>query len=65
MKELYMAVTSDKYEIPIAVEESPKKLAERINIKESAILTAIALKRSGRNRGIKFLKIEVEEDIND
>ena len=61
VKNLYMAVTADKYELPIAIEDTPGKLAERINIKQSSILTAIALKRSGRNRGIKFIKIQLEE----
>lgn len=59
---LYMEVTSDKYELPVAVAESPKELAEMTNVNSSAIRSAIHhMKEPGRKRS-KYVKLEVEDE---
>ena len=59
---LYMEVTSDKYELPVAVAESPRELAEMTRTKSSIIRSAIChMKQPGRRRS-KYVKLEVEDD---
>ena len=59
---LYMEVTSDKYELPVAIAESPRELARMTNTKSNIIRSAICHgKESGRMRS-KYVKLEVEDD---
>lgn len=41
---LYMAVIPDKYELPIAVEDTAGKLSRTLNAKEDTIYTGISRK---------------------
>lgn len=56
---LYMAVTPDKYELPIAVETTLEDLGELFGTSTNSIASAIAKNRSGKRKGVKFLRIEV------
>ena len=58
---LYMAVTSDRFELPIVVETSLQMLSEKCHVSPSTILTSIRRKQSGKQRGCKFLRVEVDE----
>ncbi len=58
---LYLEVTSDEYELPIAVAESPKELARMTGTTSNIIRSAIChLKQPGRKRS-KYVKLEVED----
>lgn len=59
---LYMAVTPDEYELPLAVEDSVTKLAKLFNVKPSKVSTLISMGRSGKTTGVKFLRIKVNND---
>lgn len=56
---IYMAVTADEYELPIDFSSNLKKLAERTGVSASSISSCIYKNRSGKNRGFKFVKVEV------
>lgn len=60
-KLLWMAVTPDKYELPICVAETAELLGRYMGISKQAIIM-----RANRGGGItkdnKVLKIEIEED---
>lgn len=60
-KLLWMAVTPDKYELPICVAETAELLGRYMGISKQAIII-----RANRGGGItkdnKILKIEIEED---
>lgn len=58
---LYMAVTPDKYELPITVENTLFDLAEMFGTTSSTILTSISRNKSGKRRGAKFVKVEVDD----
>ena len=58
---LYMAVTADKYELPICVEDSVKKLAKWAGISENTLSSRISKESSGKTSGIKFIKVTEEE----
>lgn len=57
---LYMAVTPDKYELPIAIESTLEDIAEVFNINVHTVACAISRNRSGKRNGVKFLKVEVD-----
>lgn len=61
MKNLYMAVTPDEYELPIAVAGSVTELSNMIGKKRDLISCAICKKLNGNASGMKFIRIEVEE----
>lgn len=53
-----MAVTPDKYELPLYIAETPKELADRYHITKKAVDSAIYGNKSGRDRGAKFVKVD-------
>jgi len=56
---LWLAVTPDKYELPLLVEETAKELAIKLGMNTCAVQTAVAMNRSGVKTGRKLIKIEV------
>lgn len=65
---LYMAVTPDEYELPVAVEDSPTKLAKKIGMSVNMVLASLTPKRAKYNDtkkvGYRYRKIEVEDDAD-
>lgn len=58
---LYMAVTADKYELPVAVAESVKELSNMTGYTEALILSSISKRQIGNRRGIRFVRVEEEK----
>lgn len=58
-KYLWLAVTADKYELPLVVEESSYKLAKALGVHQGTIAKLIARGSSGRNNGRKIVKVEI------
>ena len=58
---LYMAVTSDELELPIAVETSLAYLASKLNLNPNNISSSIRKNASGKRTGAKFYRVEVDE----
>lgn len=68
---LYMAVTADRYELPVAVETSVRILAQKMQTTENRIFCQMCMreKRRGRKRlyeshcgAIKYVRVRVQED---
>ncbi|WP_410495060.1 hypothetical protein QTL86_12970 [Cellulosilyticum sp. ST5] len=55
----WMAVTADKYELPICVEDSAEELANVFGIKKCTVYTQIKKGASGKRLGYRFLRIEL------
>lgn len=53
---LYIKTTTDDLELPIAVAESAKELAEMVNTTENSVYSSISHKCKG------WIRIEVEDD---
>ena len=64
-KYLYMRVTSDKYELPLIVEDTARALAKRLGIREDTIHNKIhyAKTHGGFTCYKKVLKEENDDDI--
>lgn len=59
---LYLAVSPDIYELPFAVTNNLKELSKLMGVKKGNILSAISRNANGRVNGIKFLRIEVDDE---
>ncbi|MFQ9884039.1 MAG: hypothetical protein ACLRXV_13305 [Clostridium sp.] len=58
MKYYWLAVTPDKFELPMIVTETAKELALFLGIKEDSVISACIKKRSGKHTGYKIVKVE-------
>lgn len=58
---LFMEVTKDEYELPLAVAYSVRELAELRGMKENTIRNAMHRARIN-GRKCRFIKVEVEDD---
>lgn len=60
MMNIYMAVTMDKYELPIAVATTAKELADMCNVTENAIYSSLSHVKSGITGRSRYVKCEVD-----
>lgn len=56
MKKIYMKVTDDEYELPLAVADSPAELARIVGVTANSVSCQLSLGRGG------YRVIEVEEE---
>ena len=59
---LYMGVTTDEYELPLCVSDTAAELARMYGMTPNAVYCNLYNNQTGRNNGIKFLKIEIDEE---
>lgn len=55
MKKLYVKTTGDKLDLPVAVADSPRELAEMLGTTPKTVLSAISHKYKG------WYRVDVEE----
>ena len=58
-----MAVTPDKYELPLIVCDTATELAKILGIAPETIYSSISKNSSGTTTGRKLVKVEVEDDL--
>lgn len=56
---IYIAVTADKYELPLFVGNG-REVAAWAGITENNLHSQVSKHKSGKNRGYKFVKVEEE-----
>ena len=61
MKTVWIAVTADKYQLPIAVADTARELAEMRGTTTNNVISCALKTRQGKMKP-KYLKIEIEED---
>ncbi len=61
MKKVYMKVTMDKYELPLAVADSAKELAEICGTTVNNINSCCSKYKTGKHKKSSFISVEVEE----
>jgi hypothetical protein len=57
-KYLYMAVTRDKFEFPIVVEENAVELAHKLSIDPMTVYNSVSNNFSGKKLGYKILRVK-------
>lgn len=58
---VYIAVTNDKYELPIVVADSVQQLSEMFGIKYHDIHSLISRNIPAKKKNVKFYRLEIEE----
>lgn len=56
-KYLWMAVTADDLELPLAVADSAKELGQMVGISHETIMTSEYRRTSGKSTGRRFVKV--------
>lgn len=59
---LWLMITTDKYELPLIVADSPRELAKFVGVSYQNIKTCIYLKNKGKIAYSKYVKVEVDDD---
>lgn len=59
---LYLKVTKDKYELPVAVADSPRELAKMIGVSRDTIFSALSHVKAGQVRSSTYKIVEVEDE---
>ena len=60
MKYIWLAVETDKYELPIAVADTAKELGDIFGVKKNTIINCVSRNRSGRENGYRYVKVRIE-----
>ncbi|MBP3468076.1 MAG: hypothetical protein J6K26_00965 [Lachnospiraceae bacterium] len=58
---LYLAVTADYLELPLYVTSNVVSLAEKFGVSVNCVQSSITHGRNGRVKGIKFIRVEIDE----
>lgn len=61
-KALYMAVSGDRYELPVAVAGSTEEPGRMIRVNPKTISSHITLAAKGKLKKQKYFKVDAEEE---
>lgn len=59
---LYLYVSKDEYELPMAVADTPSKLAQKIGVSTHAVYNGISRFRANKHSKGQYRVVEVDED---
>lgn len=62
---LWIRVSDDKYELPIAVADTAAELARMLGVKRNTILSAACNERAGRIKNSCYKKVVIDDDETD
>ncbi len=62
MVRIWMKVTSDKYELPLAVADTARELAEICGVKENNIVSAISHFKAKKHKRCKWVCVNVDNE---
>lgn len=60
-KYYWLCVEADEYELPLAVADTARELAEKCGTTKHNIDSFVSKQSSGRNRGTKYVKVRRED----
>lgn len=60
---VYMVVSEDKYELPLALADTVDELAEIINVNSNSIFSALSKFKHGKIKFSRYVKVEIDDDI--
>lgn len=59
---IWIEVTQDEYELPVAVADTARELAEIVGTTTNNIISQCSHRRKGRLKSSRFRMIEIEEE---
>lgn len=63
MMTLYLRVTNDEYELPMAVADSPSELAIMLGLKRQTLWSIFSRVRKGEYRYKIYQIVEIDEEV--
>ena len=61
-KKLWMKVTNDEYELPLAVADSMAELARMTGIKPESLYSIISRDRHGKKHSYSYREVEINDE---
>lgn len=58
---MYMAVTTDEYELPLAIGDTARELGKLVGVSANLIHSSISKNQTGKSRKMRFVKVEDSE----
>ena len=62
MQKVWMLVSDDKYELPLAIADTAKELAERCNVSIHTVISNFTRYQRGEYKKSKYLCVKVEDE---
>lgn len=62
MARVYMMVTQDEYELPLAIADSPTELAAITNTARGNIISSASKHRKGIRKRTRFVSVDIEDE---
>lgn len=59
---VYMKVTRDKYELPVAVADSATELARILDVNRKSIISAISREKVGKTKWSAYKRVEIDNN---
>lgn len=59
---IWMEVTDDEYELPLAVANSATQLADMIGVRRNGIFEAMSKYKAGQQKTCRYRKVILEDD---
>ena len=59
---MYMAVTTDEYELPLATGDTARELGKLVGVSANLIHSSISKKQTGTTRKMRFVKVDWIDD---
>lgn len=59
---VYMEITKDEYQLPVAVADTVKDLAKKIGTRANSISSALCKQRKGVHIKSRYIEVELDEE---
>ena len=59
---IWMEVTTDEYELPLAFANSATQLADMVGVKRNAVFEAVSKWKAGKTKTCRYRRVVLEDD---
>lgn len=60
---LWICISQDEYELPIAVADTQRELAEMVGVKKESIRTEFSKWKHGFRNSCRYRKVEIDDPV--
>lgn len=64
MAKIYMRVTDDKYELPVAIADTETELARMLGVRRNAVASALSNHKAGRHKKTVYRCVEIDDECS-
>ena len=59
---VWMVVTKDEYELPVAIADTAKELARICGVSNRTVISGALRSKSGKVKKSRYIKVEIDDD---